>query len=488
VIISAVGEVSDVKRVISPVLRSKPGTRLAYVDFSGSAFNLGGSSFSQLLNQLGSGVPDITDSQAFARAFAAIQEMIGEGLILAGHDISSGGLITTLLEMTFANPAAGLKLDLTALGEKDIIRLLFSEKPGVVIQLENSEIAKWQNSEINIIPIGEVAGTREFSIRNGTDYYSFDIDFLRDTWFRTSYLLDRRQCGEKLALERFTNYKNQPLGFRFNPGFTGKARQFGIDPLRRQPTGIKAAIIREKGVNRDRDMAWALYLAGFDVKDIHMTDLISGRENLEDVNFIAFAGGFSNSDVLGSAKGWAGSFLYNEKAKRSLDNFFRRTDTLSLGVCNGCQLMVELGLLYPEHTLHPKMSWNDSHKYECAFINVTIGENNSVMLGSLAGSRLGIWTAHGEGKFNFPYDEQAYSIPARFTYHGYPGNTNGSQFDAACIASPDGRHLAIMPHLEDSVLPWQWAYYPEDRREDEVTPWIEAFVNGREWIKARVTR
>jgi len=235
-------------------------------------------------------------------------------------------------------------------------------------------------------------------------------------------------------------------------------------------------------------MAWAMYMAGMDVRDIHMTDLISGRETLEDVNMIAFVGGFSNSDVLGSAKGWAGSFLYNEKARKALGNFFARKDTLSLGVCNGCQLLVELGLIYPEHQLHPKMSWNDSHKYECAFINLSVQENHSVMLHSLAGTRLGVWTAHGEGKFNFPLTEENYHIPAKFSYHGYPANPNGSQYDAACISSDDGRHLAIMPHIEDAVLPWQWAYYPEDRKADEVAPWIEAFVNATKWIENKMDR
>ena len=230
-------------------------------------------------------------------------------------------------------------------------------------------------------------------------------------------------------------------------------------------------------------MANALYTAGFDVKDVHITDLVSGRETLEDVNLIAFVGGFSNSDVLGSAKGWAGAFLYNEKAKQALDKFFKRDDTLSLGVCNGCQLMVELGLIYPGEKHHPVMSWNDSHKYEVGFVTLDILENRSVMLKSLAGSRLGIWVAHGEGKFNFPGEESGYQIPAKFSYHNYPGNPNGSGFDAACIASEDGRHLAIMPHLEDSIFPWQWPHYPGDRKNDEVTPWIEAFVNAFEWVK-----
>ncbi|MCF8298141.1 MAG: phosphoribosylformylglycinamidine synthase subunit PurQ, partial [Saprospiraceae bacterium] len=259
-----------------------------------------------------------------------------------------------------------------------------------------------------------------------------------------------------------------------------------IDMKRRKPSGIKAAIIREKGVNGDREMAYAMYLAGFDVKDVHMTDLINGRETLEDINLIVFVGGFSNSDVLGSAKGWAGAFLYNEKANIAIKNFYERKDTLSLGICNGCQLMVELGLVNQNHEVKPKMFHNASGKFESAFINVDIFKNESVMLKSMAGSRLGIWVAHGEGKFELPYDESAYNIPVKYSYDKYPGNPNGSEFSTAAICSDDGRHLAMMPHLERAFVPWQWANYPDDRKNDEVAPWIEAFVNAREWIKNNV--
>jgi phosphoribosylformylglycinamidine synthase len=229
-------------------------------------------------------------------------------------------------------------------------------------------------------------------------------------------------------------------------------------------------------------MAWMMHLAGFDVKDVHMTDLITGRENLEDLNFIVFVGGFSNSDVLGSAKGWAGAFLYNERAKKALDHFYRRNDTLSLGVCNGCQVMVELGLVYPEHERHPKMLHNASGKFESAFLSVDILNNESIMLRDLAGSRLGIWVAHGEGQFRFPYEEEKYHIPMKFTQPEYPGNPNGSAFSAAALCSHDGRHLVMMPHLERAIYPWNWAFYPHERRNDEITPWIQAFVSAREWI------
>jgi phosphoribosylformylglycinamidine synthase len=222
-----------------------------------------------------------------------------------------------------------------------------------------------------------------------------------------------------------------------------------------------------------------------------MTDLISGRETLEDINMIVFCGGFSNSDVLGSAKGWAGAFLFNPKAKEALDKFYAREDTLSLGVCNGCQLMVELGLLNntqasTDARSYAQMLHNDSHKFESTFVTLTIPQNDSVMLGSLSGEKIGVWVAHGEGKFRLPQQESEYNIAAKYNHHEYPANPNGSDYDVAAIASRDGRHLAIMPHPERTQFPWQCGYYPEERRlTDAVTPWHEAFVNARKWIEAR---
>ena len=247
---------------------------------------------------------------------------------------------------------------------------------------------------------------------------------------------------------------------------------------------IKAAVIREKGSNSEREMANAMYLAGFDVKDVHMTDLIAGRETLKDIKFIAAVGGFSNSDVLGSAKGWAGAFLYNEKANRALKDFFAKDDTLSLGVCNGCQLFVELELLTPDHKEKPKMLHNETAKFECNFTSVEIQENNSVMLSSLAGSKLGIWAAHGEGKFSFPKSEDNYNIVGKYAYNSFPSNPNGSDFNVAMMTDASGRHLVMMPHLERSTFPWNWANYPKDRN-DEVSPWLEGFINARKWLEDR---
>ena len=551
VIVSAGGEVSDVKKVVSPVLVNDKNASLYHIDFSFDEQRLGGSAFAQSLGKVGDDVPTVKNAEYFADAFMAVQQMIEKGWIMAGHDISAGGLITTLLEMCFANTKGGMHINLHDIcKDGDVVKALFAENPGVVIEV--SDVHKQEFKDFmeeqgvgfakigypvedsrSIVVVGgsgtaaaqptEATETREKD--SGTaaaqpteamerrekaeaTELCFDIEGLRDVWYKTSYLLDRKQSFNGKAKERFENYKKQPIEMQFNKDFKGTLAQYGISADRREKTGIKAAIIREKGTNGEREMAYCLYLAGFDVKDVMMTDLISGRETLEEVNLIVFCGGFSNSDVLGSAKGWAGAFLFNPKAKEALDKFYARKDTLSLGICNGCQLMVELGLTesseqrterygYSQgdnsnHTsqvsplrsqLRTKMLHNDSHKFESEFISLSIPQNNSVMFGSLSGTKLGLWVAHGEGKFLLPEAESKYNIIAKYNYHGYPGNPNGSDYDVAGICSADGRHLCMMPHLERAIFPWQNAWYPADRRQDEVTPWIEAFVNARKWIE-----
>ncbi|MDT0690214.1 phosphoribosylformylglycinamidine synthase [Salegentibacter sp. F188] len=480
VIISAAGHCDDVTKVVEPVLEKDAGD-IYYINLSQDSFKLGGSSFAQILNKVGNEVPTIKDDQKFADIFYNIQALIKKEMIVAGHDVASGGLITTLLEMCFADVNLGAELDLSALNEKDTVKLLFNENCGIVFQ-SKEDLAEKVLAENNIefFKIGRATEGNELKIKNGTENLNFNISELRDVWYRTSFLLDQKQSGKDKATERFNNYKNQPLEFKFPADFTGKLPSFGGAGGGR----IKAAIIREKGSNSEREMARAMYLAGFDVKDVHMTDLISGRETLEDIKFIAAVGGFSNSDVLGSAKGWAGAFLYNEKAKTALDNFFKRDDTLSIGVCNGCQLFIELGLINPDHKEKPKMLHNDSGKFECTFTSVEIRENKSVMLESLSGSKLGIWAAHGEGKFSFPYSKERYNIVGEYAFDTYPSNPNGSHHNTAMLTDDTGRHLVMMPHLERSTFQWNWAYYPKGRK-DEVTPWIEAFVNAREWLEQK---
>jgi phosphoribosylformylglycinamidine synthase len=483
VIISAIGECEDITKTVKTALIPQAGTQVLYLDFSKDSAKLAGSSLFQALNKIGQQPPTVVDAAYFASAFETVQQLISQGLILAGHDISSGGMLTAILEMCFPSQTAGIKVDVTQLVEKDLVKALFSENPGILIQVAaNGEAEKFlAAAQIGFKSLGTVTLNGKIELASQT----LVISEWRDLWFRSSYLLDKKQSGEKLALERFTNYKNQPLQYSFAPGWEGKFATLGLDPFRTKKGKATAAIIREKGVNGDREMAYSLWLAGFEVKDIHMTDLISGREDLSDVQMIVFVGGFSNSDVLGSAKGWAGAFLYNPKAKQALDAFYARQDTLSLGVCNGCQLMIELGLITPDHAEKPKMGHNASHKLESSFVNVTVPENTSVMLGSLSGQRLGVWLAHGEGKFNLPQGENGYHFAMKYSYSSYPGNPNGSDFATAGIASEDGRHLAIMPHIERSLKPWNWAHYPSDRN-DEFTPWMEAFVNAKRWVESQI--
>ena len=504
VIVSSGGEVSDIRKVVSPVLvvstesKKEEASTLYHIDFSFDELRLGGSAFAQSLNKVGSDVPTVKDPEYFRTAFNAVQQLVNEGLLLAGHDISAGGLITTLLEMCFANTEGGLTISLDGYKCDDIIKILFAENPGVVVQVSNKNKKAFKEildkAGVGYIKLGEPTDERIIEVSREGIEYQFGIDYMRDVWYSSSYLLDRKQSMNGCAQERFENYKQQPLEMVFNKDFTGTLAQYGLDADRWQKgndaKAPKAAIIREKGTNGEREMAYSLWLAGFDVKDVMMTDLVTGRETLEDINMIVFCGGFSNSDVLGSAKGWAGAFLFNPKAKEALDKFYARPDTLSLGICNGCQLMVELGLL--EHgkatattnEVRPRMLHNDSHKFESCFVSLTIPTNRSVMFGSLSGNKLGIWVAHGEGKFDLPYDEESYNIVAKYNYSGYPANPNGSDYDVAGLCSQDGRHLAMMPHLERAIFPWQNAWYPRDRRMDEVTPWIEAFINARKWIEA----
>ncbi|TJZ62818.1 phosphoribosylformylglycinamidine synthase [Sphingobacterium olei] len=477
-IISAAGNCIDINKVVEPVLNKNSGS-IYYINLSKDSFKLGGSSFAQILNKIGKEVPTIQDGAYFKTAFNTIQDLINQNLIEAGHDVGSGGLITTLLEMTFADVNVAANYDLSGLNEVDTVKALFNENIAVVLQAKEDTAFEKVLTTVNIdfTKIGQAIEGTEITLKNNTDSFTFNVVETRDIWYKTSFLLDQKQSKNGMAAERYNNYKNQPLKYTFPNHFTGIKPV--IDETKPRP---KAAIIREKGSNSEREMANAMYLAGFDVKDVHMTDLISGRETLEDIQFIGSVGGFSNSDVLGSAKGWAGAFLYNNKAKTALDNFFKRPDTLSVGICNGCQLFMELELINPDHDVHGKMLHNTSQKHESSFSSVTIQENNSVMLSTLAGATLGVWISHGEGKFNLPKEESQYHIVAKYAYDQYPHNPNGSDYNTAMLCDATGRHLVTMPHIERSTFQWNWANYPQGRQ-DEVTPWLEAFVNARKWIE-----
>ena len=481
VIISGSAHCNDITRIVEPVLQ-KGAESIYYINVSQDSYRLGGSSFAQTRNVIGDEAPNVNNASYVKNVFNSMQDLIKSDQIAAGHDVASGGLITTLLELCFAEVDLGAQLDLTSLGEEDSVRLLFAENCGIVFQARNDSKVETllTNNGINFKKIGQVSNIAALSIKNASDQFEFSIPEMRDTWYKTSYLLDQKQTAGNLSKVRYDNYKKQPLNFKFPAHFTGKLPSEAN--WNRNERKFKAAIIREKGSNSEREMAHAMYLAGFDVKDVHMTDLISGRETLEDIQFIGAVGGFSNSDVLGSAKGWAGAFLYNEQANKALKNFFEREDTLSIGICNGCQLFLELDLINPEHEKLSKMHYNDSQKHESAFTSVTIQENNSVMLSSMAGTTLGVWISHGEGKFNLPMPEDHYHIVGKYGYDQYPSNPNGSDYNTAMLCDKTGRHLVTMPHIERSVFQWNWANYPQERN-DEVGPWLEAFVNARKWLE-----
>ncbi|MBT8253202.1 MAG: phosphoribosylformylglycinamidine synthase, partial [Bacteroidia bacterium] len=477
VIISAAAHCDAIDKVVEPVFRADGGP-VYHINISQDDYRIGGSSFAQIRNRIGPDAPNVKDANYLKVVFNTIQDLIRKGKILAGHDVASGGLITTLLEMCFAEPGLGAELDLSELGAVDSIKMLFAENASIVFQATDSSVEKtFEDAGISAKKIGHVNKTDVLSIINNKEVFTMSVSRLRDVWYKTSVLLDQQQTAGDLAKTRFETYKKQPLVYKFPDHFNG--RRPDISAVADRP---KAAVLREKGSNSERELANIMHMAGFDVKDVHMTDLISGRETLEDIKFIGAVGGFSNSDVLGSAKGWAGAFLYNDKANNALQNFFKREDTLSIGICNGCQLFMELEEINPDHEIHGKMTFNDSHKHESAFTSVTIKDNNSVMLSTLAGTTLGVWISHGEGKFDLPYSEDRYNIIAKYGYADYPANPNGSDFNTAMMCDASGRHLVTMPHIERSTYPWNWAYYPEAHK-DDVSPWVEAFVNARKWIE-----
>ena len=479
VIISAAANCNDITKVVEPVFKKGKGS-IYYINLSQDSYELGGSSFAQINNKIGNTTPNIKSAKYVKTVFNTIQNLIKKDQIVAGHDVASGGLITTLLELCFADNNLGAELDITSINEKDTFKVLFAENAGIVFQSLNDTIeSELSKANIEFHKLGKVNESDVLGIINDNQVYTMTVSRLRDMWFKTSFLLDQKQTANGLAKDRFDNYKDQALKYGFPKHFTGKRPVISSVAEKTRP---KAAILREKGSNSEREMANAMYLAGFDVKDVHMTDIISGRETLEDIQFLGAVGGFSNSDVLGSAKGWAGAIKYNDKANKVINDFFKREDTLSVGICNGCQLMMELDIVNPDHDVHGKMTYNDSNKHESGFTSVKIKENNSVMLSSLAGSNLGVWISHGEGKFNLPYTEDKYNIVAKYGYSEYPANPNGSDFNTAMMSDKTGRHLVTMPHIERSIFQWNWANYPEGRK-DEVSPWLEAFVNARLWIE-----
>lgn len=480
VIITAVGACDDFTLRVTPDLKNEISS-LLYVDLSGdSAYALGGSSYAQTLAELGDEAPQVCDPARFREIFNTLQDLLREKKILAGHDVSAGGVLTTICEMCFGGQL-GVWISDLPLADAEVPAFLFCEKPAVVVQVKDvSAVRKrLEHAGAKVLSVGTVGG-EEISLTAGDYSFHSSVRDLLDIWRRPSALLDVKQTNALQAAERASTLYKRALVFSFPKNFDDQS--LGIDLLRTKESGIRAAIVREKGTNGDRELAFSLFAAGFDVKDVTVSDLTSGRENLRDIQLIAFPGGFSNSDVLGAGKGWAGVFKYNDRAMKALRDFFARPDTLSLGVCNGCQFMVALELLYAEHPKKIEMQHNGSGKFESNFLSVTVRPTSSVFFKELVGCTLGIWVAHGEGRFRLPMGENAYDIPLKYSLSHYPTNPNGSDFDAAAVVSRDGRHLVLMPHIERSIFPWHWGYYPPERN-DRVSPWMTAFVSARRWIE-----
>lgn len=484
-IVSAMGAVSNVRKIVTPELDTEnKKASLVYIDFSKTPLALGGSAYYQSLGYVGAVAPTVTDPTYFATAFESVQQLINSGLVLAGHDVSAGGLLATLLEMAFALEKGGFDINLDAFGQEDICKICYAENPAVVLQVKDLECvtAALDKAGVRYYCLGGQYHVESDAVRfrYGTEEKSINIEEARNTWAKSSYCLDKLQTESSDAESRYALMGKRPLQWSMPKLFTGH-----LTPLNHSDKKIVAAVLRDKGTNGERELAWALYMAGFEVKDVHLSDLIEGRETLEEVSMLAFAGGFSNSDVLGSARGWAAGILYNDKARCAIERFYEDENKLSIGVCNGCQLMAELGVLSSNGQITHHMERNHSGKFESCFVNVTIPETNSVMLSSLVGATLGVWCAHGEGRFEFDNPIDTYHIAARYTYDEYPYNPNGSPCGVAALTDVSGRHLAIMPHPERSIYPQQCGFYPCARVNDEVTPWMEAFENAYRWLAKR---
>lgn len=488
VIVTAAGLCDSLSKIITPDCKNKTKSSIAYLPFQRLPKDpetfLGTSCLAQVYNQLGGEpehVPDLKDPAYFKLCFAAVQQLIRDDLILAGHDVSDGGIITALCEMAFAGNCG---LTIFFLSDFFPSEHLFFEGLGVLIQYNQEDEEKIKASLPSELEFYQIAQPdfEQLIIKTTDHALVAPMDDLRRIWQKTSFEMEKLQMTRSVAEEGFLSFGRPMKEYIFPKDFDPASYQ--RPKADAQP---KAAIIREKGTNGDREMAYALSLAGFEVRDVTTTDLTSGRETLEDIHFIVFCGGFSNSDVLGSARGWAGIFRFQETARRTLEHFYQRPETLSLGICNGCQLMTHLHLLYPQlaEKDQPKMLPNLSGIFESRFLALEIKASPSIFLKGLEGSRLGIWVAHGEGRFSFSQSEEKYLIPITYADSAYPANPNGSQFQAAAISSPDGRHLAMMPHPERAIFPWQWAYYPfEAKKKHTITPWIRLFVNAREWVQS----
>ncbi|HSL92568.1 MAG TPA: phosphoribosylformylglycinamidine synthase subunit PurQ, partial [Candidatus Limnocylindrales bacterium] len=493
-VISAYAPCPDITKVVTPDIKRAGTSRLLFLDLGNGKNRLGGSALAQVYGQVGNDSPDVDDPNLLKRAFNAVQAMIAKGLILSGHDRSDGGLITALLEMAFSGNC-GLEV---SSDEGAPLPFLFSEEPGLVLEVlpkdEKNILARLGRAKVPWRILGGTTTAKRIKVKaGGRIVLHEDMRVLRAVWEETSHRLERLQADPKCVVQEKKNLFDRP-GSSYKLTFTPEAASPAVLRRRNKPA---VAVVREEGSNSDREMASAFHQAGFTAWDVTMTDFLEGKVDLDRFRGMAFVGGFSYADVLDSAKGWAGVIRFNRGVYDQFQRFYERTDTFSLGVCNGCQLMALLGWI-PfrgiEDRSQPRFIRNLSGRFESRFAAVRIFESPSVLLRGMEGSTLGIWVAHGEGRAYFPKKgilgkvESLSLAPVRYVDDKrevtmkYPFNPNGSANGIAALCSPDGRHLAIMPHPERTFLKWQWAFMPEEWKNNlNASPWLRMFLNAREW-------
>jgi len=499
-VVSAYVGCPDITATVTPDLELPGSGRLVYLDLGGGRYRMGGSALAHVYGQIGDQTPDVDDPGLLARAFDAVQTLIAAGRITAGHDRSDGGLLTTLLEMAFSGNC-GIDVDLhTVPATVDPMAVLFSEELGMVLEVApehfDEAMKTFAEADVPSVAIGRTLAETTVRIRvGGKAVLEDDVRDLRDLWEATSFQLDRLQADPDHVEQEERGLRHRttpPYRLTFTPKPTAPA-------VLERSHRIPVAILREEGSNGDREMAAAFHLAGFESWDVTVSDLLAGRIELDRFRGLAAVGGFSYADVLDSGKGWAGVIRFNDGLRRQFDEFYERPDTFSLGVCNGCQLFALLGWLpwrgLPDGA-QPRFIHNASGRFESRFATVRIEDSPAVMLRGMAGSSLGIWVQHGEGRAHFPERSILDRVhtdnlaPIKFVdddgepTEAYPHNPNGSPFGIAALTSPDGRHLAMMPHPERSFLAWQWPWMPPAWRGDlEASPWLRIFQNAREWCE-----
>ncbi|XP_074095633.1 phosphoribosylformylglycinamidine synthase [Cotesia typhae] len=492
-VVSCYAPCPDIRKVVTPDLKGptlRKTTYLVFVDLSHGNSRLGGTALAQVYNQLGSEAPDVEDAQEVVRAFEVTQKLIDEDKVLAGHDVSDGGFITCLLEMAFAG-MAGVDIKISHKGNQ-VLDVLFSEEVGWILEVEDlmTTLETFASNSVPAYFVGMTANLglgEKITIRvAGQQVLHESVFRLMRIWEETSAQLEKRQSNVSCAEEEFLGLETRKFPY---------ARlTFDPDSWVPKQTPVRVAVIREEGINGDREMAAACIQAGFEIWDVTVTDLLNGQVTLDRFRGVIFPGGFSYADVLGSAKGWAASLLFHPDLSKQLDGFRRRTDTFSLGVCNGCQLMSLLGWVGSDTIQNDPqvlLEHNKSERFECRWSSVMIERSKAIMLRRMDKSVMGVWIAHGEGKFTFKegvLEKMAVQECVALRYvddsgtptEKYPMNPNGSEGGVAGICSDDGRHLAMMPHPERCTQMWQWPYIPIGWK-NKTSPWLRIFQNAFDW-------